>query len=508
MYLPTSPTDSEKYLYLKTNKFFYYVPAIISGTLLLVGFLLFSLQHYSLFLFLPLVLVLHTYLFISYFIGLSKSKFSLDDHNLLVKKSTEHGGNFLTFTPFIDILLPSCGESLEIIENTYRYVQKMVQSTKFSTAVYVLDDSKLEAVRELARKYDFNYVTRETNELKKAGNLRNAFKITKGDLFVIFDADFCPRTDFLEETIPYFNDKSIAILQTPQFFEVNLTQTPIERGASYVQELFYRLIERNRDSYSAAICVGTNAVYRRAALNPFGGTAAIGYSEDLHTGFNVTKTGWKVKYLPLNLAKGVCPGDLSSFFGQQYRWAMGSITLATNPEFWSSSLTKMQKLSYASGFGYYIATAIGIILTPLPAMIMLTVFPDKIFWYNYVFSIPSLVFSTLVYASWNKSKFTPYFAVVRFTQSWSHLFALIDKSRGNLMPWITKSNSGNSRFLTFTRCNLIWFITVLSVVSIGLVRNADSGNWYQFLPLILVTLYNLTLSGVIGVMGYERKLLL
>ncbi len=500
MYLPTPPSDTEKYLYLTQNKYFYYIPAIISGSLLLVGFLLFSAQHYALFLFFPLVFVLFAYLFISYFIGFSSSPFDLKKHAALVKKLHDDTLNFL---PFIDVLLPCCGEDPAVIENTYRYVKKMVESTKFSTAVYVLDDSKLEIIRELARKYDFNYVTRETNELKKAGNLRNAFKITKGDFFVIFDADFAPRADFLDETVPYFEDKSIAIIQTPQFFEVNSSQTPIERGASYVQELFYRLIQRNRDGYSASICVGTNAIYRRASLNPFGGTAAIGYSEDLHTGFNITKAGQRVKYLPLNLAKGVCPPDLSTFFGQQYRWAMGSITLASNPDFWRSNLTKSQKLSYSSGFGYYIATALGIILTPLPAMIVLSFFPEKIFWYNYVFSIPSLVFSTVVYSFWNKSKFTIYFPVVRFVQSWSHLFALIDKARGNLMPWITKSNSGNSRFLTFTRCNQIWFITVALVVGIGLVRNVNTENWYQFLPLILVTLYNLTLSGAIGVLGYE-----
>ena len=30
-------------------------------------------------------------------------------------------------------------------------------------------------------------------ELKKAGNLRNAFERTSGDAIAIFDADFCPR---------------------------------------------------------------------------------------------------------------------------------------------------------------------------------------------------------------------------------------------------------------------------------------------------------------------------
>lgn len=380
----------------------------------------------------------------------------------------------------------------------------MVDSTKFSTAVWVLDDGKSERVRESARRYDFNYVARETNELKKAGNLRNAFNITKGDLFVIFDADFCPREDFLEETVPYFSDPMIAILQTPQFFEVNNLQTPIEGGAGYIQELFYRLIQQNRNAHDATICVGTNAVYRRAPLTQFGGTAAIGYSEDLHTGFNVTKAGYKVRFLPLNLASGVCPNDLSSFFGQQYRWCMGSITLASNPDFWKSPLTRMQKVAYSSGFGYYIATAIGILLTPLPAMIMLSFFPEKIFWFNYVFSIPSLLFSTVVYSFWNRGQLSVYFPVARFIQSWAHLFALIDKSRGNLMPWMTKTTNSNTRFLLFTRLNILWFTAVLAVTVTGLILNVTSQNWYHFIPLSLVTAYNLSLSFVTWRMRDER----
>ena len=49
----------------------------------------------------------------------------------------------------------------------------------------------------------------------------------------------------------------------------------------------------NRDRFEASICVGTCDMYRRAALAPFGGTAAIGYSEDVHTGFSSTQLGYK-----------------------------------------------------------------------------------------------------------------------------------------------------------------------------------------------------------------------
>lgn len=69
--------------------------------------------------------------------------------------------------------------------------------------VYVLDDGADENVKKLAFKYGFTYVLRpDRPHLKKSGNIRYAFKHTFGEFFMILDADFCPRSDFLRETVP------------------------------------------------------------------------------------------------------------------------------------------------------------------------------------------------------------------------------------------------------------------------------------------------------------------
>lgn len=84
--------------------------------------------------------------------------------------------------------------------------------------------------------------------MKKAGNLRYAFARTSGDAVVIFDADFCPRSDFLRETTPYLLNSEIGILQTPQFFRWREEQTWVEQGAGSCQEFFYRMVQV-RDFY-------------------------------------------------------------------------------------------------------------------------------------------------------------------------------------------------------------------------------------------------------------------
>lgn len=65
--------------------------------------------------------------------------------------------------------------------------------------------------------------------------------------------------------------------------------------------------------------------------------------------FEAINRGWKVKYVPLILAAGVCPNTPRTFYSQQMRWATGSTTLLSSAKFWKSNLTIMQKLCYFSG---------------------------------------------------------------------------------------------------------------------------------------------------------------
>ena len=60
-----------------------------------------------------------------------------------------------------------------------------------------------------------------------------------------------------------------------------------------------------RDAADAAICVGTNAVYRRSALDAVGGFAQIEHSEDVHTGVKMLRAGYWTRYVPVLLARGL-----------------------------------------------------------------------------------------------------------------------------------------------------------------------------------------------------------
>ncbi len=201
--------------------------------------------------------------------------------------------------------------------------------------VYVLDDSAREQVRDLADGYGFRYVVRPNpGEMKKAGNLRHALGISDGEFIAVIDADFAVREDFLQETMPYFSDPKIGIVQTAQYFDVtDRSLSYIQRYAGTLQEIFFRFIQPARDRYKAAICAGTNLVYRRAAVVAAGGFAEVPIGEDVHSGVKLWRAGYETRYLPLCLATGVAPTDFASLANQQARWCRSSMLLMIDKYF-------------------------------------------------------------------------------------------------------------------------------------------------------------------------------
>ena len=193
-----------------------------------------------------------------------------------------------------------------------------------------------------AASFGFGYLRRpDLRAYKKSGNLRYAFARTSGEFIVIFDADFAPRPDFLAETLPYLDDPAIAIVQTPAVLPgSSAAQTWIENAAGAIQEVFYRSVQVARDRFGAATCVGTSAVYRRAALEPQGGPTLIPYAEDVHTGLDVRRAGWSLVYLPVVLSTGICPDNLDAFVRQQYRWCTGNAGIVFSRRLWSIPMTR------------------------------------------------------------------------------------------------------------------------------------------------------------------------
>jgi cellulose synthase (UDP-forming) len=347
--------------------------------------------------------------------------------------------------PAVDIYLPICGEPIEVLRNTWRAVSELAAHYDGTTRVYVLDDGQSDDAAALANSIGIGYLRRpEPGAWKKSGNLRYAFACTSGEFLVILDADFAPRRDFLAETLPYLDDPLLAIVQTPQFFRASSGQTWVENAAGAVQEVFYRSIQVARNRFGAAICVGTSAVYRRAALEPQGGPTLIPYAEDVHTGLDVRRVGWSMVYLPIVLSAGMCPDNLDAFVRQQYRWCTGNAGVVFSRRLWSVPMSVPARLTYISGFFYYAYTAMLTIAGPVIPVTLLALLPGQIRLRNFIVLLPAMLAGFVLYPLWHRAPYGPSVWPLGLARGWAHVLAIWDGLRGETMSWHPSRTPGSS----------------------------------------------------------------
>ena len=293
-HLPAAPTDAEKVSYADRNLALITRTSLASfGALLISQFRFIFLSPAFAFAFLPFIGFTLAYYVISLCVNFGTRGFDQAAHDRLVASWRPRR------YPSLDIFLPVCGEPLSVLRNTWEHVLELVRAYPGPAVAYVLDDGADQPVRAMAGDFGFSYLIRPNRGfMKKAGNLRHGFASSNGEFILILDADFTPRADLPAEMLPYFSaDSSLGIVQSPQYFHTREPMSWMERGAGAVQELFYRLVQVSRDRHDGAICVGSCAIYRRVALASNGGTSLIEHSEDVHTGFDLRRAGWGLRYI-------------------------------------------------------------------------------------------------------------------------------------------------------------------------------------------------------------------
>jgi cellulose synthase (UDP-forming) len=452
--LPRPPDDQEKHGYVQRHLWVLVCCSVVSFGCLALSQLRLALSTPWMWLFLPLLLFTILYYVISLSVNALSRDFDLPAHRRLCAS-----WNPVAF-PDVDVFLPVCGEPLDVIRNTWGHVAEMARYYRGIVTVYVLDDMADQVVAAMAIEFGFMYHNRPNRGwYKKAGNLRYGFQHSSGQYILVLDADFAPRSDLLNELLPYLErDRRTAIVQSPQFFRVVDQQNWIERGAGAVQELFYRSIQVSRQRLNGAICVGTCAVYRRAALQRNGGPTLIEHSEDVHTGFDLRRRGWDLRYVPIALATGVCPDTAGAFQVQQYRWCSGSMSLLSSRKFWRTRLRIRTRLCYLSGFFYYIHTALFTFAGPLIPITLLLAMPWSLRLENMMLILPSLIYAALIFPLWHRSPYRLEAWAVRMMYGWAHMFAIWDGLRRRRQEW---RPTGSSAARNTGRTRRFWLGIIL-----------------------------------------------
>ncbi|MCU1432367.1 MAG: glycosyl transferase family 2, partial [Actinotalea sp.] len=264
----------------------------------------------------------------------------------------------------VDVFITTYGEDLETIRRTVTAARDI----DGAHLTWVLDDGRSDAVRDLAVELGVRYVRRMSGSGSKAGNINHALTLARGEYFAIFDADFVANPAFLRETLPFFAQEDVAFVQTPQVYG-NLHNL-VSRGAGYMQAVFYRYVQPGRNRFNAAFCVGTNVIFRRAAIEQIGGMYSDSKSEDVWTSLMLHELGWRSIYIPTELATGDTPETVEAYTKQQLRWATGGfeIMLTHNPLSTQRRLTLDQRLQYTVTATHYLTGICPLLLLLVPPL--------------------------------------------------------------------------------------------------------------------------------------------
>lgn len=263
--------------------------------------------------------------------------------------------------PLVDIYIPTYNEDVDIVRKTVLGAQE-TDYAQDRKQIYVLDDGRKYPERrmELQAMCDelgVEMLVRDNNEHAKAGNINTALKRTQGDLVLILDCDHIPARNILKETVGFFQNPKVSLVQTPHWF---YNPDPFERNlmtggrVPVGNELFYKVLQKGNDFWNAAFFCGSAAIIRRGHLLEVGGIATETVTEDCHTALRLQSLGYESVYYDKIMVAGLAPEKFSAFVGQQVRWARGmaQILRIENPLF-----NRQLKLSLPQRICYFSATS-------------------------------------------------------------------------------------------------------------------------------------------------------
>jgi cellulose synthase (UDP-forming) len=482
-YLPAPPSDDEVYQYFGQHRPWAFAWLLIAAGGIVYGYSEVAREAWIvspiMFLFL---MVMVPPVVVNFWLRTGRPRLTLADHRERVARWRG------TPEPSVDVFLPTCGEPLDVLENTYRYVSRIAWEGE--RTVYVLDDSARDSVRDLADHYGFRYVVRpHRGWMKKAGNMIHALYVSRGDFIAVFDADFAARSDFLYETMPYFDDPKVGIVQTAQYFDVKGEGfTYIQQYAGSLQEIFFRFIQPSRDRYKAAICAGTNLVYRRSAVDAAGGFARVPIGEDVHSGVKLWWAGYETRYVPLCLAKGVAPDDFPSLANQQTRWCRSSMLLMMDEHFQNAPFSWQQRTAFWAAFLYYMSSAALLITGPFPTITMLWFFPHRVFAHNYLPMLPAVLATLCIFPAITRG-WRPTIYRVCLINSCCHVYAIWFALKGKVAEWVPTgaAKKGGQVPTMVNRILVTWIVMTQVAIWAPLAFRIYEFGWDRYWATLILT---------------------
>lgn len=231
--------------------------------------------------------------------------------------------------PFVTIQLPVFNE-LYVMKRLLKNIAK-IDYPKDKLEIQVLDDSTDESVITTAKQIkkiqelgiDIQHIQRTNRKGFKAGALKEGLKTAKGEFIAIFDADFLPKPDWLMQTVPYFKDPKLGVVQT-KWSHINRNYSTLTKIQAFALDAHFSLEQVGRNSKGHFINFnGTAGIWRKECIYDAGNWEGDTLTEDLDLSYRAQLKNWKFKYLEKVETPAELPVVISAARSQQFRWNKG-----------------------------------------------------------------------------------------------------------------------------------------------------------------------------------------
>ncbi len=265
--------------------------------------------------------------------------------------------------PYVTVQLPIYNERY-VVERLIEAVGDL-KYPRHRLHIQVLDDSTditREIVAQAVKKQrlkglDIEHIQRPDRYGYKGGALEFGLDSVKGEFIAIFDADFLPSPDYLEEIMPYYQDSpAIGCLQA-RWGHINQEASWLTRAQANGINGHFIIEQEVRCGHDLFLNFnGTAGVWRKTCIEDAGGWHHDTLTEDLDLSYRAQLKGWQIKYIPHVIAPAELPVHINAFKRQQFRWAKGSIQTARKllKDLWHSSNSFIKKVEATIHLTHYI----------------------------------------------------------------------------------------------------------------------------------------------------------
>ena len=308
--------------------------------------------------------------------------------------------------PFVSIHLPFYNE-----KNVADRILKACTSLDYENYEVIVADDSIDETVEILKKWKdhpkVKVIHREVRRGWKGGALNEALKQMdpRAEYVMVFDADFVPPTDIIQQFLPYFGNntngnrngnngnnrlngnnstvnkdvyqriiekleewyrkRELAVVQGYQWHYLNAGENWLTKGIRAEYSSSY-VIERTSQELigSMKMIAGSVFMIKADIIKKYAWSTSM--TEDWELTLRLYLDGYKVSYTPYIQAPAECPSTIPQLTRQRMRWAEGH-TFNVKKYFWevlrSPKISTREKLEFAYYAPYYLQSFIFLIGT-------------------------------------------------------------------------------------------------------------------------------------------------